>query len=63
MNEIDQYREYARECVESAKHAVSPEEEKTFLEMADAWMRAIYQLQRRSTEGRPDRSASVSQAP
>jgi hypothetical protein len=48
MSEIDQYREYARECVESAKHAVSPEEEKAFLEMADAWMRAVYQLQRQS---------------
>jgi hypothetical protein len=61
MSDIDQYREYARECLESAKQAASPEEEKIFIEMAQCWTRTVHLLQRQS--GAPHRSPAGAQAP
>jgi hypothetical protein len=60
MRDIDQYREYARECLEAAKKADTPEEQKTFLEMAEAWTKAVYQLQRQAAEEQPHDSPAAS---
>jgi hypothetical protein len=36
----NEYREYANECIEWAKTAKSLTERNTFLDMAEAWLRA-----------------------
>ena len=44
MSKQDEYRQYAKECVESARTATSEAVRKHFLEMAKMWMTAAQQL-------------------
>jgi hypothetical protein len=40
----DDFRRYAGECLESAKHATDEIERRRFLELANLWMTAATQL-------------------
>jgi hypothetical protein len=39
MSDLNEYRQYARECVRWATEAKDQEDQETFLEMAKAWTR------------------------
>jgi hypothetical protein len=39
MSDLNEYRQYAQECVRWAAEARSQEDQETFLEMAKAWTR------------------------
>jgi hypothetical protein len=41
----DEYRQYARECLESAAQAESEHDRKQFLNMARAWTQAALRLE------------------
>ena len=42
---VDEYREYARECLELASKAATEQERKQFLNMARAWTQAALRLE------------------
>ena len=44
MPEAHEYRQYAAECLESARTAMTEEVRKHFLELAKMWMTAARQL-------------------
>ena len=44
MAESHEYRQYAAECLESARTAIDEEVRKHFLELAKMWMTAAQQL-------------------
>jgi hypothetical protein len=41
----DQFREFANECIASARNATSERERQQFLDMAKVWMTAAQQLE------------------
>ena len=44
MAEAQEYRQYAAECLESARTAIAEEVRRHFLELARMWMTAAQQL-------------------
>jgi hypothetical protein len=45
MSSSDEYRQYAQECIDSARSATSEEVRKHFLELAKMWMTAAQQIE------------------
>ena len=45
MSSPEQYRQYAEECIESARHATSDDVRKHFLDLAKMWMTAAKQME------------------
>jgi hypothetical protein len=44
MSKSSEYRQYAEECLESARTATSEDERKQFLDLAKMWMTAAQQM-------------------
>ncbi len=49
-----QYREYAKECLQWAEESTSDEDRHHFVEMAKAWMHAAAELEKSSNPRRVD---------
>jgi hypothetical protein len=51
MHTAAEYREYAQECMESARSATSDDVRTQFLELAKLWLAAATQLELRKGDG------------
>jgi hypothetical protein len=51
MHSADEYRQYAQECIDSARSATSDAMQAQFLELAQLWLTAAAQMELRKGNG------------
>ena len=50
LSEAQQYRAYARECLEMAEKADTPEQREKLIELSRVWMQAALEQERKSAQ-------------